>query len=219
MLRMVIVNMISFNLIKKTFIVIGILAFLSSCCKAPDKWDKDYYDYHIGAYINGVEFHEYSYFKIAGPSRWFGFVRSFKENWVYLSFLSNDPYIASKPHSHELYCLSITVAIDSAFYRPGQPFCFDNQVFESHKNIEICPTGEIFDLVTREYISGPWCVCYLHNEEDDEEFIAVDGWISFGEFSQGNLNSEMIRFECSAVNEKGDTLHITNGFVNKFSYD
>ena len=204
----------------RILLIIGLFAFISSCCKVPDKWDKDYYDYHIGAYINGVEYHEYSYFKIAGPSRWFGFVRSFKEDWVYLSFLSNDSYIASKPHSPGLYLLSITVAIDSASYnQSGQSICFDNHVFEAHKNIEIIHTGEIFDLDAREYISGPWCVCSLHDEEDDEDYIAVDGWISFGEFSQGNINSEVVRFECSAVNEKGDTLHITNGFVNKFSYD
>ena len=198
----------------RILIAIGLLFILSSCCKyeVKRKWDMDYYAYHMGAYINGIEFHEPSA-KLFGPKRSTGFHMQKEDNMIYLNSEWHHVTLSDVNHDNG-YGLVIMVAMDSSSFCPGIRYALTDSV-DYDGDVSMDPSsGRVYDDISGQPITCPYSLLYLF--DGDGFYFAKDGWISFGEFSMDGTNSEMVLFECSAVNEKGDTLHVKDGFINKY---
>ena len=200
----------------KKFIAILLTATLWSCISIPlpEKWDKDYYSYHVGAYINGVEYHEPQIYQttVFAKSHSVGYHCIKKDNWFFISQVDPYLFLSSSPDGKGVSIWDITASFDAESYDPNKQYSFTTDNLDDYDEWHVNSTGLLYDGNKQE-IDAPWCLCLISYE--DKYYVSKDGWISFGEFENGS-NAGTIHFECTAVSEEGDTLHITNGYIGRY---
>ena len=207
-------------------LLIGIIVS-TSCEKELINWDKDYYSYHYGVIINGERYHEtprrpFSQTGQAGMLFYTeGGFRFFRSGYY-------DKGISDL--NGNSYDLSIGLGMDTASVFRGCRFEFSDR--PSGYDINVIDddrvmwwNGDLIDISTHSFIYEPYCICIFRDRSIPEEggtegyYVSINGWIEFGAFEESGgwgWNTEMIKFECIAVNCNGDTLRVENGYLGKY---
>ena len=200
----------------------------SSCLKwiLPTKWDKDYYSYEMGAMINGEEYHNVRLYSIS--SLGLDLMRT-GDGFVYLKTCYNESYL-SNPKGKE-FKLTILAAIDSTAFIYGGSYDLSDHVSGhdvdvlSDEAIYFVPDHGIYEKDSYEkLVSSPYCICAFYTDinKANSYYLSKDGHIILSDFNERSYPGEkmvfgestgMVKFECTAVNNKGDTLHVTNGYI------
>ena len=187
----------SLNVKYNISLAIVLIATLWSCISTPlpEKWDKDYYSYHVGAYVNGVEYHEPQKYQttIFAKSHTVGFHYVKRDNWFYFSQV--DPlYLSSSPDGKGVSIWTITASFDSESYDPKKQYSFTTDNLNDYDEWFVDTIGGRLYDGNKQEIDAPWCLCLISYK--DKDYVSKDGWISFGEFKSGS-NAE------TAVRESG----------------
>ena len=201
---------------KGSYILLACLIVIcSSCKKTPAKWDRDYYGYQIGAYINGVEYHEYRHWSTI-LSRYgsdLGFSREYSANrdTVRVYWQGWRRAFFSKPNESGIsYCLIFAFVSDTEYFSSTNPIFFHGcdedvypYVYPSVNNPDVFKSG--IAVVNGGLI-----------RVDDEVFYRIkEGNITFGEFDDDSfLNKDKVTFEFTAENDNGDVLEVKDGYCN-----
>lgn len=178
---------------------------------------RDYESYQIGAYINGVEYHESEYRIFGQTSEYYGFSFSRKDSLVMIRTYTG--YRVWRPFKgNEHYDWEVVMVLDSTSYTPGDTYSFCGK---------ICPSDVFAHL---DFMKGdrdlfeplPFIACSFIKtpvyENRDNPFIATEGEITIGGFDKGGFNADTIFFSLKAEDKDGTILDIKDGYCKKF-YD
>ena len=211
-----------------SFAIAITLILLPSCSKSgPWEWERNYYSYQKGAYINGVEHHEKDDWTavqyIFAGQNYCGFSLEGKNGVIktYNSMSSLYDVWWSGPDDNNSYTINIWVYADSISFKPGVTYSFK------------VPDGGYSDW-DKPFYNGsgfeslPIVVGYMTKGNNDVYDI-TDGQITFGAFritSSGNSkygfyyggrNEDRVSFSFTAENSEGKVLIVENGYVNKYT--
>lgn len=191
-------------------IAVVLFAFLPSCFPVPDKWDKDYYAYSFGAYINGVEYHDILpsfVFSLEGYEYYF--YRVVRDTMIYVSWRGWSIDLYSNPQK------------DGPSYRLDFELVFDSDLTD---DTCICYQGltesvrirDVFYNPDSLYHGIPLVSGYLGlfpPYEDHHVFLIKSGSISFGSLDNDKINGT-VTFEFEAENDLGEVLVVKDGYCN-----
>ena len=195
------------------FLPLSCLGLLSPSPK-PSGWDKDYYDYQIGAIINGKEYHE-------APEEqgwWFDVVSDACgftcEKYDSLYFISNTMtgiYEFTDSINNESYDLAVEIITDSASFIANKNFFFNGIVREFHWD-QALYNGEYEKLETLPIV---WGVFTNTSVKGYRGYLIKEGSISTGSFFNGR-NAETIFFDFLAEDEKGEVIEVKKGYCKQY---
>jgi hypothetical protein len=191
---------------------------LVSCGKA------EYGDYHVGMYINEVEYHERQKGFFASPVQ-HGFTSTKEKSKKNVFIHGYCPELTpnGRRSSKTEFGFNISLCIDSTQFNVGTKYYFNE------KNITKRNVHEIFsnnDSVENSLLSG--YVIFRYGEKYlncEEKYWVKEGWILLGDYVNyivWDVNTSYYlvieyhhfcsTFEFYVENEEGKGLHITNGF-------
>lgn len=191
----------------KILIIIGLITIMSSCCKE-EGWTNDYYSYHMGAFINGREYHEAFSLKKSV----FGVTYREQNGFVFITNLESG--IAVSRRSKDIYSLDFEIIIDKATF---DLMAFPAVFYFSSKNEE--DLYRIHNSESSDYlIQTPWVCGRLgkYPLSDNPHYIASEGFINIGQFDSNSHNIDRVTFEFVSVDDKGEIITIKDGFINTY---
>ena len=194
------------NTIRLVLVICGMI--LIGSCNDPcvsKGWDKDYYDYQLGAYINGIEYHEWRSFFYPVDM---GFYMMQRDS---LLLISPAPDLHFKCQKDEYYC-DIIIIVNNSTYKAGDTYSFNRTVWEyDYFNEFRRGKYELFGnlpFVIAAFTKSP--------PYENVSFISTDGVITLGAFDEDGHNSDVIRFSLKAEDEYGNSLKVEDGYCKKY---
>lgn len=194
---------------------------LTGCVKFPkesENWDKDYYDYHIGAYIDGVEYHELTRNTIQllfTPSLEYGFsyLKYPDYNLVRFAPLRERCLFVSSPKNSNCLTLKLYIWVDYV--------SFDNLIFPAVFSFEGKNAEDYQSFYSSLYSQKSEKLFFVYGairRDDNPEnwYFAQEGYISIGGFEENGNNDEIVTFEFTAKNNKGEVIEVKQGYINKY---
>ena len=195
--------------------IIAMIGF-SSCIEllqSFQKWNKDYYSYQFGAYINGKEFHNSWIGLFHGPNDLeFGFRKHERDSLIMISIFSGG-YLWVDENDKNRYDLDIVVALKSSSYTPGDTYFFDGRRADKHFDVGHFIRGEYETLEPFPYVA---CTIFIPPRENNKTLIATEGQITIGEFDADGHNLDTVYFNFRAEDEDGNVLVVENGYCKQY---
>ena len=211
-------------------LAVAVLLFLVPLCsKKWNGWERDYYSYQIGAYINGVEHHEKADYHIMEiPGLFFertdcGFYLCGCDSIVRINSFTSSSYEWWSSPDHHQYGMFIEVFVDSASFKPGASFVFDTTSVSNYN-------GDLYrDWENLKESDGlPFVIGTM--SKGNVIYTIVDGEITFGSFTKDSeeeyrghhyyygSNKDRVTFNFIAENSDGQILIIEDGYLNNIKY-
>lgn len=198
---------------------VGLVLLLSSCeNNATNK--KDFSDYDVGMFINGIEFHMHPLSLFSAP-RWCGFKAE--------SFFNSSSFIIIGQHrdigsnkSVDTFFMRMVMLIDSTRYDPTIKYFFSNTA---------CLEDDLYNAYEeKEHVVDPILIGYMR-DQNNIEYTIKEGWLLLGEnqciYSSpvygGYYYDFLYCFHCAkfdfiAESSSGETLIVTNGYCKYREY-
>lgn len=213
-------------------LAVAVLFFLvPSCSKKWNGWERDYYSYQKGAYINGVQHHEKydwnaSVFVFSGKNHC-GFSLDGRNNLVRARSSMSTLYNVwwSGPNDNNNYTINLWVYADSSSFKPGTSYSFKMP----EDTVYISDLDKAFNSGSG-LESFPVAVGYMAKGHDDF-YTITEGLITFGAFRITNsdydksgfyysgYNEERVSFCFTAENSEGKIITVEDGYINKYTTD
>ena len=194
------------NIIRLVWVICGMI--LIGSCNEPDAfkgWDKDYEDYQLGAYINGIEYHESrSFFHPVD----IGFYMMQRDSLLLIRPAAD---LHFKCQKDEYFC-DIMIIVNNSTYKAGETYSFNRTVWEyDYFNEFRRGKYEIFGNL-------PFVIAAITKSPPYENvsFVSTDGEIILGAFDKDGHNSDVIRFSLKAEDENGNSLKVEGGYCKKY---
>jgi len=195
---------------KPILLLVGIIIVLS-CSKTPAKWTKDYYDYQMGAIINGEEFHEAYQFLLGPYGKEYGFQMYYLSiegnNMVCVSWKGGDRYFYSNPKKKGLsYSFHFDIFYDIEI---NDASCLNFIGLADTVN-----TYNIWRYPDSFYHGIPLVQGSLWGDENYYQII--EGSIDLGRF-RNDVNIDQVSFNFIAESDSGERLVVEDGYCKAYS--
>ena len=203
------------------------LIILPSCSKMwngwkKQGWEKGYDSYQIGAYINGVEFHETPGSLFTGIINYCGFRIIHKDSLIMIENVRGNRFWTNYNSNYNrnavVYDWEVAIVLDSASYTPGDTYSFCGKICPLLATSSIDFLRGEFDL----FEPLPFIACSFIQtpvyENRDNPFVATEGEITIGSFDENGKNADTIFFDLKAEDKDGNVLDIKEGYCKSF-YD
>jgi len=205
--------------IRIVIVIFVIMLVYCSCCGKWSGWDKDYYDYQVGAYINGQECHE-SRHQFLAPARKSGVLRIRRNGFFFFYYLMEHFCLEENSFSEYVFYPEIVIIVDTADYHPGITYSFNNQdrVDDGMWRNRFYGSNE-YDLDSNVPIIWGRVVKLQRDQVyyKGVVYFIKEGSITLGEFDEQGCNIDPIHFQFAAESLNGKTITASDGYINRYN--